>query len=51
VPHNHDYEGARIEEARNKGLLSLMSLNDAAKEYDEKASLKIEQLHEEITIA
>lgn len=52
VPHNHEFETLRIDEAQNKGLLSFMSLNEAAKEYDEKSSMKIEILQEEIvTIA
>lgn len=38
----------RIDEARLKGLLSLMSLNEAAREYDEKASLKIEMLQDDV---
>jgi hypothetical protein len=48
VPHNHEYESCRIDEARNKGLLSLMSLNEAAKEYDDKATIKIEMIQEDI---
>lgn len=50
VPHNHEYEASRLDEARSKGLVSLMSLNEAAKEYDEKASMKIEMLQEDGTI-
>ena len=47
MPHNHNAEDDRIDEARQKGLLTLKSLSEAAKEYDEKASLKIELVAEE----
>lgn len=47
MPHNHETEDERIDEARQKGLLSLMSLHEAAKEYDEKASIKIEMIHDD----
>lgn len=50
VPHNHEFEGYRIEEARVKGHLTLMSLNEAAKEYDAKAAIKVEMIHEEVSI-
>lgn len=50
VPHNHDPEEDRIEEARSKGQLSKKSLGEAATEYDEKASLKIEMILEESSV-
>lgn len=41
-------EDERIDEARLKGLLSLKSLNEAARDYDEKTSvMKIEMVQEE----
>jgi len=49
VPHNHACEEERIEEARVKNLLSLKTLGQAAKEYDDKASIKIEMVVEEVT--
>lgn len=49
VPHNHEPETERIDEARVKNLVSLKTLCEAAKEYDEKASMKIEMVIEEMT--
>lgn len=46
VSHNHDPQDDRIEEARLKGLLSMKSLCEAAKEYDEKSQPKIDLLPE-----
>jgi hypothetical protein len=48
VPHNHHAEEERIVDARHKGLLSLMSLSDAAREYDEKVCLKVEMIQDDM---
>jgi hypothetical protein len=48
VPHNHHAEEDRIVDARHKGLMSLMSLSEAAREYDEKVSLKVEMIQDDI---
>lgn len=47
VPHNHDSEDYRIDEARGKGALMLKSLNEASREYDEKSSIKVEMVQDE----
>lgn len=47
MPHNHDSEDYRIEEARMKNILMLKSLNEAAQDYDEKTNIKVEMIQEE----
>lgn len=42
--HKHDPEDERIEEARLKGTLTLKTLGEAAKEYDDKMTMKIEMV-------
>lgn len=44
VPHNHEVEEERIDEARLKGQLVLKSVGEAAKEYDEKIAPKTDQI-------
>lgn len=46
VSHNHESQEDRIEDARVKGSMSLKSLCEAAKEYEEKSQSKIEILLE-----
>jgi hypothetical protein len=46
VPHNHQPEISRIDDARKKGLISLKTISEAARDYDERALLKIELISE-----
>lgn len=47
VPHNHESEDERIEDARQKGFLSMKTLGEASLEYDVKSSIKVELIREE----
>lgn len=40
VPHNHESEDDRIDEARQKGCLHFKTLNEVAEEYDLKVSVR-----------
>lgn len=50
VPHNHEMEDERIDEARCKNQLLLKTLSEAAKEYDEKMTLKADMTVEELIL-
>lgn len=47
VPHNHESEDERIDDARQKGFLSMKTLGEASLEYDVKASIKVDLIREE----
>lgn len=47
VPHNHESEDERIDDARQKGFLSMKTLGEASLEYDVKSSIKVELIREE----
>lgn len=40
VPHNHESEDDRIDEARQKGCLHFKTLNEVAEEYDLKVAVR-----------
>ncbi|XP_070505989.1 modifier of mdg4-like isoform X5 [Chironomus tepperi] len=46
VPHNHEPDYVRIQEARQKGLITLKSLSEAAREYEERVQIKVEMIPE-----
>lgn len=48
VPHNHESEDERIEDARHKGFLTMKTLSEASLEYDVKAtSIKVELIRDD----
>lgn len=45
--HSHEPENDRIEEAKQKGFLSVMSVREAAQECNDKMIMKIEMVNED----
>ncbi|KAG5672374.1 hypothetical protein PVAND_002506 [Polypedilum vanderplanki] len=46
VPHNHEPEYTRIQDARQRGLISMKTLSEAAREYDERVQIKVDMMPE-----
>lgn len=44
VPHNHEPDFNRIKDAHEKGLISLKTLSEAAREYEERSQIKVEMI-------
>lgn len=51
VPHNHEPEYPRILDAQNRGLISLKTLSEAARDYEERAQIKEEMVKVEMVSA